>query len=198
MLLVTESYGENLQLVVSEDMVKHGFDFGDQDNLLTDAGEDVFNKYLEERDNENEGLTFWEFLDNLGIQYKTFSNEHYYDYDDIEKDTQTYKYFYNSFENELVAASDLLSYEECYFLEYWDGHNNKQIELEDGGINLEKIESDLEGFKEHKTYQYDLYKDDKGTLYLNLNSYYQGELGSAEEVTEEELKERFNYDVISA
>lgn len=194
MKLVSICMGEDYnEVVVSEDMIKHGVFFGEQCDLLTNADEEVFNEYLQEKE-EDYLLSFMNFLDDKGIKYRSFSSEEFTEYEDIEADTEVYKYYYSYFDDKLLESKDALNFEEVKYIEYWDGHNWRQKEIE-SETDLEKIESDIGGYEQHRTGQHNLYKDNNGTLYLEYESYYQGCLGTVREIDEEDLKELFDYDI---
>jgi hypothetical protein len=95
----------------------------------------------------------------------------------------------------IVFLGEEINYEECNYIEWWNGHNIEQFEITDEIIDLERIEPNLKEIEENKALfgQYDLYKDQEGNLYLHWLSYYKGNLGEVEEITEQELQERFNY-----
>jgi len=196
MKLVQEKYGDEKQLIVSEGIIQHGICFGDnQCDLLSDAPKEVFEAYLVEKAEYDTPYFFHDYLAENGYDYMLLPNENNITDETAKTWIADYKYWYNSYEDSYSESEGILSYEEMTFLEYWDGHNTKQVDIDDEIIDLVKIESQIDGYNFSPTHQYDLYKTEDGILYLHENNYYQGDLGAIEEVSEDLLKERFDYSI---
>lgn len=195
MKLVRELYGDERQLIVSENIIEHGFYFGDnQCDLLSNAPEEVFEDYLKERE-DYDILFFHDFLRSQGHEYYLLERDTNICKDAIVTSLNEYKFLFNSNDESYYEHNGDIGYDEIVYLDWYDGHNFRQIDIDDEIIDLEKLDTRIEGYEQHATHQYDLYKSEDGTLYLHDNSYYQGQLGSVEEISEEELKERFDYEL---
>lgn len=194
MLLVSKMYSEDSKdLVVSNDAVVYGYYIADNNDFFTDAEPSVFQEYRYKVETEEFIGSYKDYLEELDIKYERFPFECYVSTEEFEKTTKEWKYYYNSFSDEILKSDDNY-YNEIIYLEYWDGHNWVREELGTCIEELESIETDIGGYEQHKVGQYDLYKKEDGTLLLVYSSYYQGSLDYVEcDITEEELFERFEY-----
>jgi hypothetical protein len=193
MKLVQEKYRNERKFIVSDSTVKRGFDFENSEAFLTDATQEQYNEYLELAMKEE--IFFREWLENQGIKYTYIPNT-YISIEEMKVLISNYAYFYND-SDEFIKSSEALECQECNFIEWWNGHRLEQVEVTDEVIELECIDKQLEEREENKALfgQYDLYKDKEDNYYLHWKSYYQGNLGSVEEITLEGIEERFDYDI---
>jgi hypothetical protein len=196
MKLVQEKYGDERKFIVSDSLVKRGFDFTNNQDILTDADEEIYKEYLKRNNNKLISEHYSNFLENKRISY-SYIPEFYISIEEIKALISKWKYFLDDENNEYMESSKILEYEECNFLEWWNGHENKQKELIDDITDLECISTQLEEKEKNKALfgQYDLYKDQENNYYLYWNSYYQGNLGSVEDITLEGIEERFDFDI---
>lgn len=192
MKLVQQKFRDEKKMIVSENIIKRGFDFESNQDLLTNADKENYIDFLVlSQTNE---LNFREYLEMYNIDYN-YLPECYFSIEEIKKLAEKYKYFFDDDNNEFIKTIDILECEECNFIEYWNGHDIEQVEIEDDVIDIDLIASHIEEVQENKALfgHYNLYKDQEDNLYLHWFSYYQGNLGEVEEITENELEERFNY-----
>jgi hypothetical protein len=197
MKLVQEKYGDERKFIVSEGLINHGINFGENDNFLTDADEEKHIEFLDSLERNEEELTFKEWLEEKGIGCQYIS-ETCTSMEEVSDLIRSHKYFYDDYNRELQKSKEILNNEECNYLEYWNGHDTRQIEIDDEIIDLKKIESNIEENEQsgNKLGQYNLYKDKEDNLYLHWESYFQGDLGEVEDITEKDLEERFNYTLV--
>jgi hypothetical protein len=195
MKLVQEAYGNERKFIVSDDMVKRGFDCSSNNDVLTDADETVFKEFCKLHEDDMLTSSYKEHLEDKKINNQ-YLPEKYIEFEEMEKLTKEYKYFYDDANCEYMESKYILDFPQYNFLEYWSGNDWEQIELCDDIIDLTLIEKNIEEKENHSMFgQYNLYKDVEDNLYVNWESYYQGNLGSVEEITEDELKDRFNYTI---
>lgn len=199
MKLVTKLYDENSRgIVVKDDMIEVGYYFSDSSDLATDADLNVFAEFEKQRDDENNEdpiRYFPQYLEEMNIEFSYMPSEKYATVSEVEKLLGLYKYYYNSFDDSLDTIENNFYMDEVQYLNYHDGHNWVQEEL-DGVEDIELIDSDIDSRENNQKNrgQYDLYRKEDGTLLLVFSSFYAGTLDYVEEeITENELIERFEY-----
>lgn len=189
MKLVQQKYRQEKKLIVSENIIKRGFDFESNQDFLTDADQEKYNEYLETI--AKNYMSFREWLEKNNIEY-LFLPECYISIEEIKELAEKHKYFFDDDNNEFIKTEEILQFEECNYIEYWNGHDTEQVEIIDDIIDLELIDEDIV-YNKALHGQYDLYKDTNDNYYLHFKSYYQGQLGSVEAITKKELLEDYNY-----
>lgn len=203
-------YNEDTKYIVSDDMVLKGICFGDNNHVLFADKEliEEHKKWLKMRENADiedsyEVNTFEQYMNNVyegNCSYRTLGTEEYYSEAELKEIQEQYPYTVNSYnDDEIVNTEEFFDgFETEYYIEYWNGSNTiqKEVQILYEDDEIEKIDSNLNYYETRKTGQYDLYKIDD-ELALVYVSYYQGELSTVEEigVTPEELKEKFDYDL---
>lgn len=187
--LVNGLYESNKTFITDEDNILKGFYLDNDNYLLTNIDEKTYEDFVLQQKNHCEYNNFSSYLDHLGIEYISLPSEKYVDEETVNEWLNEYKYCY--YDHSLYDSSfPFGDYVEYY--EYYDGHNWKQIELEILD-DVDKIDSGIEYDKYGQSNLYkSLYND---TLYLNYVSLFIGNLGDVQEITTEELKERFDYEL---
>lgn len=203
-------YNEDTKYIVSDDIVKQGICFGDNNHVLF-ADEELIEehkKWLKMRENSDiedsyELNNFEEYMNNVyegNCSYRTLATDEYYSEEELKEIQEQYPYTVDSYnDSEIINTEEFFDgFETEYYIQYWNGSNTiqREVQILHENDEIEIIETNLDYYETHKTGQYDLYKIDD-ELALVYNSYYQGELSTVEEigVTPEELKEKFNYDL---
>ncbi|MFR2889551.1 MAG: hypothetical protein ACLTDM_15280 [Clostridium butyricum] len=199
MMLVTKAYDDK-HLIVDAEGIKKGLMFSNDFYLLSaDAKEKIETDYFVNRDESEEWYyenksSFLEHLFPSGNDYCSLEGGVYYTEDEINKLIKEYPYYVEGYNNDEIGSTEDINYwEKTSYLEYWDGHNNEQMELEDYMYEVEEVADYI--YREN-TGHGTLYKEvESGDLYLDHVSYWQGDLGYAEFVTEEELKREYDYEI---
>lgn len=189
--LVNAPYERGMTFITNEKNILKGSYLDDTNVLLTNVDKTIFEDFILQREEDGEYHDFGSYLDYLEIDYMILPTEEYVSEENINDWVKEYKYcsYDNSFYDSYSPFGDCVEY-----FEYYNGHNWKQIEV-DFYDDVEKIDSDI-SYPDNKYGQYDLYKSlYNDTLYLNYSSRFIEHLDHAEEVTEEELKEKFNYEL---
>lgn len=190
--LVSALYEDEIEFVTGEKNISKGFYFYDDNEILTNADKKIFEEFIFQlEDDDCKYGTFEHYLDYLNIDYLVLPSEEYVSEDAINEWIKDYKYYYsksnNSFHDSDCCLGDCVEY-----YEFYNGHNWKQIELEcldELALVDCNIDYSLKNYE-----QCDLYKSlYNNTLYLYYSSNFIGDLGYVEEITKEDLKERFNY-----
>lgn len=194
--------------IVSNDIVKSGVWFGENEHILLDDErvKDIYTKWLDlKEDDENdlyddERINFCSYLDGYysDIDYKSLKDEEHYSEEELEELSKKYKYAIDGYIGAEVISSEEFfdGFEKDLYIEYWDGHNwvQHEVEIIHDSDEVKRVESNLDYYVQRKTGQYDLYKIG-GNLALIYNSYFQGSLSYIDEydISNEELEERFGY-----
>lgn len=184
--------------IIEKEEIKQGIFFGENDDILTNAGPEIFEAWQAVKDDIN----FDDFLEENNFNFELGKWEHvaddrYYSIEEIDELRSTYKYFYNSFNNEYMTIDNFGLYDYDYYFEFYNGNNYEELKIDLLSENIELIESDLnykDTFK--RTGKYELYKIDD-VLTLIYNSFYRNSMLEIEKeyITEEELKERFDFEL---
>lgn len=184
MKLVKENDRQNTKFIVSEHLIKRGFDFESSNSFFVHGNEYLWENFLEERHKKGD-YTFWDYVKEYKIYHKYVPNK-YITTEEMKTLIPEFKYFWDDEIDELISAEDVLDYDKCNFLEYYNGNDLEQIEIQDEIISLSLIKSNLKfkNFSKNKIGQYNLYKDNDDKMYLYWNSYFTNDLGKVEEVTE--------------
>lgn len=199
MMLVTKAYDDK-RLIVDAEGIERGIMFSNDFCLLSaDAKEKLETDYFENRDECDEWYyqnksSFLEHIFPSGNDCCYLDGGVYYTKDEIKELIKEYPYYIDGYNNDEIGSTDDINHwEKTSYLEYWDGHNNKQMELEDYMYEVEEVADYI--YREN-TGHGTLYKEVKsGDLYLDNVSYWQGDLGYAEFVTKEELKREYDYEM---
>lgn len=194
--------------IVPSSIVKSGVWFGENNHILLDDErvKDIYTKWLDLReDDENdlcddERVSFYSYLDSYysDINYELLKDEEHYSEEELKKLSEKYKYAIDGYIGIEVISSEEFFYgfERDLYIEYWDGHNwvQHEVEIIHDSDEVKEIKSNLDYYVQNKTGQYDLYKIGEN-LALVYNSYFQGSLSYIDEynINNEELEERFNY-----
>ena len=203
-------YDEDTKYIVSDDIVKQGVCFGDNNHVLF-ANEELIEehkKWLKMREDADiedsyELNNFEQYMNNIyegDCDYKLLNTDLYYSEEELKEIQEQYPYAIDSYnDDEIINSEEFFNgFEKENYIEYWSNGNSTQREVQIlyDDNEIEKIDSNLDYYETRKTGQYDLYKIG-GELALVYVSYYQGELSTVEEmdVTAEELKEKFDYDL---
>ena len=203
-------HNEGIKYIVSDDIVKQGIYFGNNNHVLFADKEliEEHKKWLKMRENSDiedsyELDNFEEYMTNIyegDCYYKLLNTDLYYSKEELKEIQEQYPYTVDSYnDSEIINTEDFFNgFEIENYIEYWNngGSTQKEIQILYNDNEIEKIDSNLDYYETRKTGQYDLYKIG-GELALVYVSYYQGELSTVEEmdVTAEELKEKFDYDL---
>ncbi|MDP4147052.1 MAG: hypothetical protein Q8936_21690 [Bacillota bacterium] len=192
MKIVSKVFDENnVKFLVSDSLVKTGYFFGEQDDMLLDLNKETLDSLLNEF-NKSEYRLFWLFLQcEKDIAITALPSERYVPEEEVEEWVRDYKYFYNANDNSIGASAEIKIYQLCDYIEYWDGNNIKQDEVYIEEENVKLVESNI--YSDDKTSHIDLYKLSNGSYVINHVSYYQGDLGHCEAITIEQLKQKFGY-----
>lgn len=197
-ILVQKKYDNESLMLVSDSILKRGCEFVSGEMLLDFKGyEDKISDIEKILKNDNYSTSdamsyIIDVLENNNISYFDLSCNTNYSIEEIQKFKNDYTHIYISSWGELVDIEDIEGYEEIDYIEcLMTNSNYQQIDV-DVISELELIDENIPN-EEYKFGQIDLYFDDKKNLYVHYNSYYMGDLGTVEETTVEELKEKFNY-----
>ncbi|MDP4147382.1 MAG: hypothetical protein Q8936_23405 [Bacillota bacterium] len=183
------------KFLVSESLVKTGYFFGEQDDMLLniEKGElqNLLDNYLQLKD---EYRSFWIYLTEnttIDMEFMSLPSNRYVSEDTLDSWIEDNKYFYNANDDSINPSSEVKIYQLCDYIEYWNNGNvyQEEVYIEDEYVDL--VESNI--YSDDKTSHIDLYRLLDGSYVINHYSYYQGDLGHCEEISEEELKERYNY-----
>ena len=203
-------HNEGIKYIVSDDIVKQGIYFGNNNHVLFADKEliEEHKKWLKMRENSDiedsyELDNFEEYMTNIyqgDCYYKLLNIDLYYSKEELKEIQEQYPYAVDSYnDDKIINTKDFFdSFEIENYIEYWNngGSTQREVQILYENNKIEKIDSNLDYYETRKTGQYDLYKidDELALIYVN---YYQGELSTVEEigVTAEELKEKFNYDL---
>ena len=193
--LVNAPYENMEDFIVEDEKIIEGYYFDNESALLTNADESVFKDFILQRD-DSEYDSFESYLDYLGIDYMILPTMKYEDEETVSQWTYQYKFCYSySFDN-FSYSRDFTFGEEVTYYQFYDGHNLIQMTIECID-DLEKIESHINWSDDSPyTGSYNLYKSlNNGTLYLDYITNFIDDLGTVEETTKEDLRERFDYEL---
>lgn len=204
-------YDEDTMYLVSDDTVKQGVWFGDNNHVLFSDEELIeehkkWLKIMEDPNNETswEANNFEKYMSDVykgDCNYKLLKTDEYYSEEELNELQEQYPYAVDSYnDTEVINTEDFFNgFEIENYIEYWSGSSlvQREVQILYEGDEIEKIATNLDYYDTHKTGQYDLYKID-GELVLVYSSYYQGDLDFIDEteISAEELKEKFDYDLV--
>ena len=115
--LVQEANGQKRKFIVSENMIKEGYFFGEQSDLVTFAT----SKELLEFENQTEIQNFEEFIKIKGLKYCTIP--HLVDKDKVKILRMEFPFYYQEYCHEISNSSELYNNERCEYIEI----NQQQI-----------------------------------------------------------------------
>lgn len=193
--LVNAPYENIEDFIVEDEKIIEGYYFCNDDILLTNADESVFKDFILQRD-YSEYDSFESYLDYLGIDYMILPTMKYEDEETVSQWTYQYEFCYSYAFDYFSYSHDFTFGEEVTYYEFYDGRNFIQMTIECID-DLEKIESNINWSKNNPyTGIYNLYKSlDCSILYLEHITNFVDDLRTVEEITTEDLRERFNYEI---
>lgn len=203
---VMTSYGNNKNIVIYngseiEEAVWMQYNM----YVISKVDYEKYKKYLNSITDEDEEMNIYDWLENNDVEYKNWCEE-WIKANKIEKELEN--------ENVIIDSDNSVfnnnSFEYSLIYEYWDGSNWKIIELENpegdsceitdeigklGKVAIYTGEYNEYGeWGDYKTGETEIYKSENNNYYKIYSSYYQGELDEIEEITLDEIKEKFDED----